>query len=189
MFHLTKTQVIGALRIWIPLAIVTTGLCGLIYLVIQQDIRIGANDPQIQISEDVARQISMGENPLSFIPPIKVEISQSLANYIIIFDAKGNIIGSSAVLDGKEPILPAGVFTSAKNSGETRFTWQPRAGARSTVVMNYYKGLNTGYVLVGKSMREIEKRIDNLGLIILLGWFVTLGTSLVATLFLQKTKL
>jgi hypothetical protein len=37
-------------------------------------------------------------------------------------------------------------------------------------------------------MREIEKRIDNLGLIILLGWFVTLGTSLATTLFLQKAK-
>ncbi|HUD09537.1 MAG TPA: hypothetical protein VMR77_01890 [Patescibacteria group bacterium] len=188
MLRLTKTQIINALKVWIPLAIVATGLSGLIYLAVQQDLRIGANDPQIQIAEDVARQISTGENPLAFIPPIKVEVSQSLANYIVIFDAKGNIIGSSAVLDGKELMLPSGVFTSAKNNGETRFTWQPRAGIRSAVVMNYYKGLNTGYVLVGRSMREIEKKIDHLGLIIFLGWLVTLGTSLIAVLILQKAK-
>jgi len=33
-------------------------------LAVQQDMRVSANDPQIQIAEDVARQISMGENPL-----------------------------------------------------------------------------------------------------------------------------
>jgi hypothetical protein len=188
MFRLTKTQLLNALRIWIPLAVATTGLCGLIYITVQQDIRIGANDPQIQMAEDVARQISTGENPLDFVPPIKVEISQSLANYIIIFDDKGKIIGSSAVLDGKDPTVPSGVFTRTKASGETRFTWQPRVGVRSAAVITSYKGPSNGFVLVGRSMREIEKRIDNLGLIILLGWFVTLGTSLATTLFLQKAK-
>src|ERR1035437_11201594 len=105
MFKLTRIQVLNMLRTWIPLAIVTTGLCALIFLVIQQDLRIGANDPQIQITEDVARQIETGQNPVDFIPPIKVEISKSLANYIMIFDEKGKLIDSSAVLDGKDPVI------------------------------------------------------------------------------------
>jgi hypothetical protein len=176
------------LKFWVLLAIVTTALCGLIYLVIQQDIRIGANDPQIQIAEDVARQISTGENPLDFIPPIKVEISKSLANYIIIFDDKGKIIGSSAVLDGKLPVIPTEIFTSTKNLGEARFTWQPRAGVRSAVVVTYYKGPTSGFVLVGRSIREVENREDNLQLIVFLAWLVTLGVSLGATVYLNRLK-
>jgi hypothetical protein len=188
MFRLTKTQILNVLRIWIPLAIAITGLCGLIYLAVQQDIRIGANDPQIQIAEDVARQISTGENPLNFIPPIKVEISKSLANYIMIFDDKGKIIGSSAVLDGKQPSILQGVFERTKNLGETRFTWQPRTGVRSAIVVTYYRGPNNGFVLVGRSIREIENRESNLELIVFLAWAVTLGTSLATTIFLNKLK-
>jgi hypothetical protein len=30
---------------WLPLAIATAGLCGLVYLTIQQSLRMGANDP------------------------------------------------------------------------------------------------------------------------------------------------
>jgi hypothetical protein len=188
MFRLTKVQLLNVFRIWIPLAIVTTGLSGLIYLAVQQDMRVSANDPQIQIAEDVARQISMGENPLDFIPPIRVEISKSLANYIIIFDAKGKIIGSSGVLDGKEPVIPTGVFASTQNSGETRFTWQPRTGVRSAVVVDYYKGASSGFVLVGRSIREVENREDNLELIVFLAWAVTLGVSLAATIYLSQFK-
>jgi hypothetical protein len=188
MFKLTGKEILSILKIWIPLAVTITALSGLIYLAVQQDIRIGANDPQIQISEDVSRQISTGENPLDFIPPIKVEISKSLANYIVIFDDKGKLIGSSAVLDNKEPTIPQGVFDQTKALGQTRFTWQPRAGVRSAVVVTYFKGPTNGYVMVGRSMREIEKRIDNIQLIVFLAWAVTLGASLTTTIILQRIK-
>jgi hypothetical protein len=188
MFKLTKTQFLSICKIWIPLAIITTGLCGLVYLTMQQDLRISGNDPQIQIAEDVATQIGTGQNPLAFIPPIKVEISKSLANYIIIFDDKGKILGSSAVLDGKSPVIPQGVFVNTKKLGETRFTWQPESGVRSAVVVNYFKGLTNGYVLVGRSLREIEKRENNIELIVFLAWIAIMGSSLVSILFLQKLK-
>jgi hypothetical protein len=188
MFKLTRIQLLNILKVWIPLAIVTTLLCGLVYLAIQHDLRIGGNDPQIQIAEDVSRQIETGQNPLDFIPPIKVEISKSLANYIIVFDEKGKLISSSAVLDGKDPVIPSGVFITTKNKGETRFTWQPRAGVRSAVVVNYFKGPTNGYVLVGRSLREVENRESNLELIVFLAWTVIMGTSLASVLFLQKLK-
>jgi hypothetical protein len=188
MFKLTRTQLLNVLRIWIPLVIVTTGLSGLIYLTIQQDLRIGGNDPQIQIVEDVTRQIETGQNPLDFIPPIKVEVSQSLANYIMIFDNNGKLIGSSAVLNGKEPVIPSGVFADTKKLGETRFTWQPEAGVRSAVVVDYIKGSTNGYVMVGRSLREVEKREDNIEIIVFLAWIVTLGASLISIIALQRIK-
>ena len=39
---------------WLPLAIATAGLCALVYLTEQQSLRMGANDPQIQMAEDAA---------------------------------------------------------------------------------------------------------------------------------------
>ena len=139
MLKLNKTT-INILKTWIPLAIVITCLSGLIFLVVQQDIRIGANDPQIQIAEDVAGQLSSGQNPQLFIPPTKTDISKSLANYIMIFDKDGKLIGSSASLDDKNPIVPQGIFATAKKNqaNELIFTWQPKTGVRSAVVLNYY---------------------------------------------------
>jgi hypothetical protein len=104
----------------------------------------------------------------------------------MLFDDKGKLIASSAMLDGKTPILPSGVLASAKQKGEVRFTWQPKSNVRSAVVIDYYKGLNSGYVLVGRSIKEVENRIDNLQLIVLLGWALTLAVSLGAAVLLER---
>jgi hypothetical protein len=42
------------LRAWLPIAVVTAAFCGLAYLTVQQSLRQGANDPQIQMAEDAA---------------------------------------------------------------------------------------------------------------------------------------
>jgi hypothetical protein len=189
MFQLNKKN-ISILKIWIPLAIVITCLSGLIYLTVQQDIRIGANDPQIQIAQDLADQLSTGQNPQSFIPPTKTDISRSLANYIMVFDKNGKLVGSSASLDGKDPTLPQGIFSSAKTSktNELRFTWQPKTGVRSAVVLDYYKGPIPGFVLIGRSLREIEVREDQQEQIVFLGWAVTMLASLFSIVVISKIK-
>ena len=48
------------IRHWLPLAVLTFAFCGLVYLAVQQDLRIGANDPQIQMAEDIASAITGG---------------------------------------------------------------------------------------------------------------------------------
>jgi hypothetical protein len=45
--------------IFLPLAVLATCLAGLIYAVIQEDLRTGANDPQQQLAEDAAAQLVM----------------------------------------------------------------------------------------------------------------------------------
>ena len=54
---------------WLPFAIATAGLCALIYLTEQQSLRMGANDPQIQMVEDAASSLNAGQarNP-SYLP-------------------------------------------------------------------------------------------------------------------------
>jgi hypothetical protein len=168
IFHIIKN--------WLPLAIATAGLCGLVYLAVQQSLRISANDPQIQMAEDAAVALNGGANVQSILPPTaKVELSISLAPFIIVFDNSGNVLGSSAQLHGMTPSYPLGVLDYTRQNGEDRVTWQPENGVRmATVVVRY----NQGFVMAGRSLREIEIRIGNLekicGLAMLLIWAVTL---------------
>jgi hypothetical protein len=177
-------------KAWLPLGITITALCGLLYITVQQNYRLSANDPQIQIAEDIAMQLTQGQNPQYFMPQSKPELRKSLAAFLLIFNDKGRLLGSSITLDGKDPIVPQQIFANIKQKGEVRFTWQPKSGIRNAVVANYYKGQNTsGYVLVGKSLKEIEARIDSLGIMVFLGWLITLFASFTPALIAQKFKL
>lgn len=159
---------------------VITLVCGLVYGAVQQNFRQSANDPQIQIAEDVADALSNGRNPQDLNPVNKVEIAKSLASYLIIFNDLGEPIASSAQLDGEIPQVPAGVFDYVRRFGEDRFTWQPRSDARSAVVVTRYQGNNSGFVLAGRSMREVERREDRLLMEVAFAWMVNIFASFVA---------
>ncbi len=94
------------IRGWLPLAIATAGLCGLAYLTVQQSLRMGANDPQIQMAEDAASALNGGASVDSIIPATKVELATSLAPFMIVFDDSGKVLASSATLHGSVPVLP-----------------------------------------------------------------------------------
>ncbi len=172
------------------MAVVITCLSGLIYLTVQQNIRMGANDPQIQIAEDVSAQLATGQNPQYFVPQTTIELSKSLATYIMVFDRNGKLIASSVTLDGKQPAVPPGVFASTKDSTskETRFTWEPQNGIRSAVVVDYYQGPVPGFVLIGRNIREVEIREDQQERIVLVAWFITMLASLATIFALSKLK-
>jgi hypothetical protein len=160
---------------WLPLAIATAGLCGLGYLTVQQSLRMGANDPQIQMAEDAASALDGGASLDTIVPATGVELAASLAPFIIVFDDSGNILASSATLYGSIPVYPSGVLDYTRIHGEDRVTWQPENGVRmATVVVRYDKG----FVLAGRSLREVEIRVDNIGkisgLALLVIWSATL---------------
>lgn len=171
---------------WLLVAIVVTGLIGIMYAAVQQDIRQGANDPQIQIAEDTATRLAGGEPIQSVVPSEKVDIATSLAPYVIIFDAHGNPIASSAQLDGQTPTIPMGIFDSVRQNGEDRITWQPQPGVRSAIVVTQFKGSTSGFVIAGRSLREIEKREDGLMQILVAGWVVMMLVTLGATAILFR---
>jgi hypothetical protein len=163
------------LKKWLPLAIATAGLCGLAYLLVQQSLRISANDPQIQMAEDAASTLAGGASADAMVPSAKVDIAASLAPFLVIYDDSGKILASSAVLHGENPAIPAGVLDFTRQHGEDRVSWQPENGVRIAAVV---VRTNNGFVLAGRSLREVEKRIsqvENLsGLAILVIWFTTL---------------
>jgi len=171
---------------WLLVAIVVTGLIGLLYIAVQQNLRQGANNPQIQMAEDAAAKLVAGQSVQNIVPSEKVDIAKSLAPYLIIFDANGNPIASSAQLDGQTPSIPSGVFDSVRQNGEDRITWQPQTGVRSAVVVTQFKGLTSGFVLAGRSLREVEKREDDILLILVAGWLVMILATFVATAILFR---
>lgn len=169
-------------RQWLPLAVAITGLCFILSLTTQQEIRMSANDPQIQFAEDTAAQIAEGQTPLL---PKTINVSKSLAPFLIIYDSQGNIISSSAQLNGKTPTLPVSALNGSKDTnqpGENRITWQPQEGVRlATVIVRYDKG----YVLAGRNMREIEIREDQQNQIIFFGYLISLMATLSCVIIVQ----
>lgn len=169
-------------KYWFVALVIITGLSGMIYVVVQQDLRIGANDPQIQLAEDAATTLGNGGSVQSVVPGEKVDIASSLAPYIMVFDESGKPIASSAVLNGQTPTIPQGIFTSVRQNGEDRVTWQPQNGVRSAIVMTHFQGASSGFVVAGRSLREVEIREDQLLQLVGLGWFATVVATFVALL-------
>ncbi len=155
-----------------------TLLAGLAYGAVQQMLGQGADDPQIQMAEDAAAALTAGQTPESVVPAGRTDIAQSLAPYLVLYDAGGQALSGSGMLHGRLPTLPAGVFRYARENGVDRVTWLPEPGVRSATVVVPYGGGHPGYVLAGRSLRETERRIDDLGNLMAGGWFGTLIATL-----------
>ncbi len=144
---------------WVPFAVVVTMVAGLAYGLDQQNLRSGANDPQIQLAEDAAARLDAGATATAVVASsaTRVDIARSLAPFVIVYDLRDQPMASSGELDGAVPVPPQGVTLSARTS-EDRVTWQPRSGVRIAAVVVGYRG---GAVLAGRSLRLVEQRADD----------------------------
>jgi len=158
-----------AVRIWLPLMAAIVLSSGLTYGVAQQALRQSANDPQIAMAEDAAIQLEDGDSAAQVVGPLRVAMERSLSPYLMVFDADGAVLASGAQLRGSTPALPSGVFTAARQGGQNRITWQPEPGVRHAIVVAPVNGGTGGYVLAGRSLREVEKRTDGILTITLVG--------------------
>jgi hypothetical protein len=190
MGYTRKMRYGNAFLTWLPLAAAITGLSLLVYGTVQQNYRQSLNDPQIQIAEDASRILSGGVSPASIAADLpRVDISQSLAPWVVIYDEKGNPIAGSGFLNGALPKLPQGALDAAASNegkdtdvpGQNRVTWQSGDGTRSAVVVQHYSDKNAGFVVAGRNMREVEGREGQLNTMVALAWLVTM----LATLILQ----
>lgn len=146
---------------WLPLAIVTLVLCALAYVGLQQNYRLSANDPQIQIAQDIAAAINRGDAQASAIVPPEPssDMSSSLATFVVIYSATGTPVGASAGIDGKAPTISQEVLATALKNGENRVTWEPKTGVRiAAVITSYTSPTESGFILVGRSLKEVEIR-------------------------------
>jgi hypothetical protein len=170
---------------WLAYAAIITLLCGIVYIVVQQNYRLSANDPQVQLARDAANAIDKGADPKSLISSgPAIEISQSFSPFLVIYDAAGNIVAGSATLNGKALKIPQGVITYIQKNGKDAASWQPQPGVRQAMVG--FSSANKAFIIVaGRSLKLTEERISLLGEQVALGWGLSLIGMLVIA-FLQE---
>lgn len=174
------------LRIFLVAGLVVTFLCGTIFVTAHQVYRTLAQDPQVQLSEDMANYLSSGREVMDVMPKSEIDVTRHSVWFLSIYNDNGEVVASNAKLNGETPMLPAGVLEYAKQKGQNRVTWEPATGVRIAAVVTPYNG---GYVLAGRSLRETEMRIMMMGKMIGLGWIVSLAGAFAGCWFLLPKKL
>ncbi len=163
-----NAPIIPGLRMLAAAALVS-GLVLFGYASAQQAQRQGANDPQIQIAEDAAAALALGDAPASIVPEGRVDLARSLATWVTVVDRSNRPIASSAMLDGRVPVPPRGVLDFARRHREHRISWAPRSGVRSAIVV-CSAGTSGVVVIAGRSLREVEAREGQLVVMMLMTW-------------------
>ena len=130
---------------------------------------MSANDPQIQLAEDVADKLNFDANPASLLTN-RIDISKSLAPFIVIYDKKGHTIASATYI-GPLPLgdIPIGLLKSS-DKGFKSVTWQPVPNVRLAAVV---VSAHDYYVVSARSLREVEKRESTLFWLTSLGWILS----------------
>lgn len=167
-------------KVWLPFAVVISAFCLLVYVAVQQSLRQGLNDPQIQMAEDTTYALDHGATIEEVVPIARVEMSRSLAPFIVVFDDSGKPAASSGLLNGELPEVPQGVLDFAKRNGENRVTWQPTEKTRIASVVRPYKD---GFVLAGRNMREVEIRESQTWQFAWETWLLALAATFVVIAF------
>ncbi|MCX6784403.1 MAG: hypothetical protein NTV81_00480 [Candidatus Komeilibacteria bacterium] len=186
-------KLLPIIKSWLPLAFALTVICGLIYGTVQQNYRQNANDPQIQMVEDIIDALNTGLQPQNLNSPVQLDMAKTLSPFMIIYDATGTPIISSGYLNKQIPTLPAGVLDYAKVHGQHRLTWQPRPDVRVAAVIQPYqtqpseqlKDGQAGFVLAAKSLRDVEKNESQTLCLALVGWAISLLGSLLIMILLN----
>jgi hypothetical protein len=166
----------------LPLTLALVTVVGFVYVALQQNYRQNANDPQVGLVNDVAMQMSAGSLPEDALDAhgTKVDPRKSFAVFGTVVDSAGKVTASNMEMDNATPLPPKGVLTAATLDHQNRITWQPEPGVRIALVVQAYKhDQSTGYVLVGRNIKEVEAREDMLfwmaavtaGAVVLLGGF------------------
>jgi len=163
------------------LAGLATVLALALYAIPQQVLRQGANDPQIQLAGDLVAKLEQGATPTEAVPAGSVDMARSLSPFVIAYDDFGHPLASQAQLDGSTPAPPVGVFDYVRQHGEERVSWRPRPGVRIAAIVQRVGGAHAGFVLAGRSLREVEAREEQVEQMAGLAWAVMLGLIVLGT--------
>ncbi len=168
------------------LAGIATGVALALYAIPQQVLRNGANDPQIQLATDTVARLEDGAAPSEAVQAGNVDMARSLAPFVIAYNDQGQPLASQAKLNSGVPAPPAGVFDYVRQHGEERVSWQPilgkTRGVRIAAVVERVNGPHPGFVLAGRSLREVEAREAQVEQMAGLTWIGMLTLIIIGTL-------
>lgn len=176
-----STSLRWAVALWLPAAVAVSVAAGAAYGVGQNVVRSAANDPQIQLAEDAAAELTAGADAAAVAGGPQVDLATSLAVATTVVDRDGTILASTGRLDGGTVRPPLGALAAAASGEPHIVTWQPRRGVRLAAVIARYSGASgSGTVVVARSLRVVEQRDTRLLALVAVGWVGWVG-GLVAT--------
>jgi hypothetical protein len=174
-------------RIWcalfFPLIVLGTLVLLIMYVNDQQNIRLGANEPQEWMAHDAAVKIASGVSPLQAVLGAPVMVMSEEAPYLIAYNAEGSTTAATGQFVGKVSVLPRGVLEYARDHGTHRLTWEPEQGIRHAIVVVPIDSGRLGYVLSGRSLSYAQVEEQLLSERTVFGWIVLLFMSILASVF------
>jgi hypothetical protein len=150
--------------------VVATILFGTVYVVAEQLDRLSANDAPLRLASQVAAELREGQTTTLDAQP-HVDLSRSLAAFVVVEDAQGQSSDGSGFLKGSLVSLPTGVLANAAKSGQDNVTWQPTSDLRfATVTLK----VGDQFVSAGQSLKPSEDRDGTVRLLVFFGWLVSM---------------
>lgn len=162
---------------WISLMFVITFTCSLVYLAIQQSIRMGANEIPAQFTAETLIKLENGQSAESSVPAEKTDVLKSLNAFVMVYDKNKNLIGTSGITGSEKISYPKSALDYLEKNGESRVTWQPKSGLRfATVAIKY----DNGYIVAARSLLETENLIGIIGKLVIAAWLSCIAFSVFA---------
>jgi hypothetical protein len=172
----------------ISLGVILTLLGGLAAVTIQQMLRRGADQPQIEMVDFYVSEIESGLNPNDSIPSGYVDLERNLEPFVIFYDELGKPEKATGYLDQSIPAPPPGVFEYVRDHGSEKFTWQPARGVRIAAVARHIAGSHPGFLLCGRSLRIVEADESLLRRMAFFGWVAMVLLLVVGAILLQRAR-
>ena len=168
---------------WIAFGASITLVAFVAYVAAQQHIRSDANHPQVELARTAAANLDAGASPQSVVPLTAIDIANSESPYLMVVASDGNLLATSATLDGSPTAPPSGVFDYVRDHGEDVITWQPAPGVRSAIVVDSFRG---GFVVAGRSLKSAEDDEATLTRWALAGWLLAVVAVAVFALLRER---
>jgi hypothetical protein len=153
---------------------------------IQSAMRSAADQPQIQMAQDYASEISSGAITADALPGGHLDPTASLEPFTILYGADGKPVRSNGYLGETIPTPPAGVFAYLRTHPSDKFTWQPRAGVRIAAVVQRIDGAHPGFVLVGRSLSFVQQQENELRRGTFITWAALMALLIGGAMFLSR---
>ncbi|UWZ86642.1 hypothetical protein [Occallatibacter riparius] len=181
------------------LAGISSVLALALYLIPQQVLRNGANDPQVELATNLAARLELQGITAGLQQGAMdskgglVDMTRSLSPFLIVYDDQGRALSSNAQLNGQIPVPPKGIFDYVRTHGEERVTWRPADGVRVAAVVERVNGAQPGFVLAARSLREVQANIQHIRNLACLTWLgmlalIAVGTIALGSMTREKLK-
>jgi hypothetical protein len=165
-------------------AAVITLVFGLFFVAVQQSLRLGANEPQASMGQDIAKKLQDGKAPQDIVFG-QINIATDTAPFIIIYDQFGKVRAGNGYLNGTVPQVPIGVLAATHGHKINAVTWQPEGNIR---IASVSVQAGTSYVLAGRSLYVIENKISAFGKWLAAGWVAAMALLIAAYRFIYRSK-